>query len=279
MSTTVKEYLKAMKLEQREAHVSPTQAPPLFSDKLRVLVTEIRRQIISLGDDAPFAKIYVLKRDLAFYLISWWASDRAGDLGRMMAVEISRLPNGYLMLNHTVGKTVRRAQGDLVVIPNLPEDLVMDPVLALDELVGFMRLHRLNPVTNYVFRTLRRPAHTSLTDNPFLSDDATRRLRVYFSQLGFPATAFTGHSNRSGSATTLLLLGVSKERVKAHVRWATDQMLVHYTRVEDVMGLSATVSVLRDSVVQPSQGSSRSDEVAQQYEFLNSAAGAIPAYD
>jgi hypothetical protein len=86
MSTTVKEYLKDMKLEQREAHVSPTQAPPLFSDKLRVLVTEIRRQMVSLGDDASFMKIYILKRDLAFYLISWWASDRAGDLGKMMAV-------------------------------------------------------------------------------------------------------------------------------------------------------------------------------------------------
>ena len=82
ISPEVREYLKAMKLEQREAHVLPTQAPPLFSDKLRVLVTEIRRQIIALGDDAPFQKIYILMRDLAFYLISWWASDRAGDLGK-----------------------------------------------------------------------------------------------------------------------------------------------------------------------------------------------------
>jgi len=117
-----------------------------------------------------------------------------------------------------------------------------------------------------------------LTDSPFLSGDATRRLRWYFDQLGFPAESYTAHSHRSGSATTLLLHGVSQEKVKSLVRWATDHMLLHYTRVDDVMGLSDTVSVLKESVLQHSHESSSSDELGHQYELLNKAAGAVPAY-
>jgi len=52
-------------------------------------------------------------------------------------------------------ETVRQAQGDIVVIPTVPEDPIMDPVLALDELVKFMQDNKFNPITNYVFRTLR----------------------------------------------------------------------------------------------------------------------------
>jgi hypothetical protein len=49
-SGEVKKYLKALGLEQREAHVSPLQAPPLFSDKIRVLIAEIDRRILALGN-------------------------------------------------------------------------------------------------------------------------------------------------------------------------------------------------------------------------------------
>lgn len=42
-STEVKKWLKAASVEQRRAHVTPRQAPPIFSTHLRLLVTEISR--------------------------------------------------------------------------------------------------------------------------------------------------------------------------------------------------------------------------------------------
>jgi integrase len=58
---------------------------------------------------------------------------------------------------------------------------------------------------------------------------------MYFGALGLGGQNFTAHSSRAGCATTLLMLGVSKEKVKAHARWATDQMVKHYTRLDEVL--------------------------------------------
>ena len=277
-SLNVKQYLKAMGLEQRAAHVSPSQAPPLFSDKLRLLVTEIKRQIRKTDDQTHYANIYVLKRDLAFFLVSWWAADRAGDLGKIMGVEMTKLPNGFLMMNHTLGKTIRESRGELVIIPSTPEDPVMDPILALTNLVGFMKSHNLDPISNYVFRPTQRPRHTTLSNKPFTSSDATSRMQVYFSKLGLQDLKLTAHSARAGCATTLLLLGVSKDKVKAHARWATDQMIKHYTRVDEVFSQKETVAVLKNAVETYENGVCISDSVSALYDILNQGVGQSPAF-
>jgi hypothetical protein len=107
--------LKALGLEQRESHVTPTQAPPLFSDKIKILITEIDRRCEALKADASFVQKYVFKRDKVFFLVSWWAADRAGGLGRMMGVEITRLANVFFVVESYVredNKGVKRPDSD-----------------------------------------------------------------------------------------------------------------------------------------------------------------------
>jgi hypothetical protein len=80
-SAEVKKWLKAASVEQRHAHVTPRQAPPIFSTHLRLLVTEICCRISALSSTAPFLPDgFVLYRDLAFFLIQWFAGIALGIL-------------------------------------------------------------------------------------------------------------------------------------------------------------------------------------------------------
>jgi hypothetical protein len=273
-SVEVKKYLKALGLEQRESHVTPTQAPPLFSDKIKILITEIDRRCEALKADASFVQKYVFKRDKAFFLVSWWAADRAGDLGRMMGVEITRLANGFFLLNHMLGKTIRESRGQTVIVPSLGNDKVMDPVAALTELVAFMQSGNLDPIHNFIFRPTVSPSHSRVSETKFFtSGDATSRMRLYFGSLGLGDENFTAHSSRAGCATTLLLLGVSKDKVKAHARWATDQMVKHYTRVDEVLAQSGTVEILKKAVEEGEDGCSEAERIGSLYKLLNEGVG------
>jgi hypothetical protein len=276
----VKKYLKALGLEQRKAHISPVQAPPLFSDKIRILINEIDRRLKELGEGGLFAQKYMLKRDRAFFLVSWWAADRAGDLGRMMRIEMTRLPNGFLLLNHTVGKTIRESKGQSVIIPTLGDDPVMDPVVALEELVSFMKLGGMDPLHDYIFRPSERYLHKAISSSKFFtSANATSRMQLYFESMGLQDKNFTAHSSRAGCATTLLMLGVSKERVKAHARWVTDAMVKHYTRVDEVMAQTETVAKLKEAVALREDGGSAANDVGILYAFLNDGVGQTPAFE
>ncbi len=67
-SHRVQKYVKAIRLQQVEAHVTPKQAVPLFSDKIRWLAGEICGRLSSLeaNSDSEFIQIYIYLRDLAF---------------------------------------------------------------------------------------------------------------------------------------------------------------------------------------------------------------------
>ena len=90
-SKFVKDWLKSAYKEQRLARVTPSQAPPIFSTHLRLLAAEIARRIAVLPSTAPFfPDKFCLLRDRCFFLIQWFAGDRAGDLGNSVGKEVSR---------------------------------------------------------------------------------------------------------------------------------------------------------------------------------------------
>ena len=125
-SPLVKEWLKASYCEQRRARITPHQAPPVFSDHLRYLVSVIRSRL-----DRPangfLPERFALLRDMAFFLTQWFSGDRAGDLGQTVGKEVTRLECGSFLYNHTMGKTIRQSDGDLVVVPAIPEEPSLCP--------------------------------------------------------------------------------------------------------------------------------------------------------
>ena len=273
-STFVKDWVKAAFKEQRVAHVTPQQAPPIFSTHLRLLAAEIARRISSLPLDAPlFPEKFCLFRDRAFFLIQWFSGDRAGDLGFSFGREVVRHETGALILKHVVGKTIRRSGSQILIVPAIPEDLLVCPVRAFDEYVSLCRENDMDLRQSYLFPPLSQPKRQSARDAPFTSDCATKRIRLYISDDVLPNVS--AHGARAGCATTLLLLGASKEEVMDHCRWASDRVCKQYHQLERVTRVHGSALRLKEGVLE--SGDNSADAAAAFYESLNNGEHKSPA--
>lgn len=274
-SPHVKNFLKGVGKEQRAAHVTPQQSPPIFSDTLRLISAEIMGRLrVFVGPDLSR---FVLLRDRAFFLALWWVGDRAGDLGLSKGVEVTRLLDGSLFMNHTLGKTLRESDGSLLLLPSVVGEPLLDPVKAMDEYVEFCSSIGIDVVTKYLFRPLNASGNrVSVQDSPFTSNDANSRLRVYCKSLGIPALKSHGH--RSGCAITLALLGVSQEQVMEHCRWGSSFIFKHYTKVGRVERLRGSAGALRDAVVPDANGVSAVDAATDFYRAMNDGVGFSRAF-
>lgn len=274
-SPLVKNFLKGVGKEQRAAHVTPKQSPPIFSDTLRLVSAEICGRLQVVGGSI-FSR-FVLLRDLAFFLALWWVGDRAGDLGQSKGVEVTRLLDGSLLLNHTLGKTLRESDSSLLLLPSVLDEPLLDPVSALDKYVAFCTSNGIDVVTKYLFRPLNASGkRTFVQDKPFSSNDANSRLRVYCESLGIPALKSHGH--RSGCAITLALLGVSQEQVMEHCRWSSSFIFKHYTKVGRVERLRGSAGTLRDAVIPGVDGVSAADAATKFYRAMNDGVGFTRAF-
>lgn len=246
-SFRVRKYIKAIRLEQAEAHVTPHQAVPIFSDKIRWLAGEIRRRLETPECPTSFISRYIFYRDLAFFLCLWWAGDRAADLGRCKACEVTRIDRGDLLFNHTIGKTIRENGSSLIIIPRLDEG-EMDPAKAVQDMVDFAAGSGLILADGYLFRPTSAD-RKSLVNKPFAGNNPNNRLKVYFA--GSEDTTdrnLRSHGNRAGVAATLRILGATEQQVMDHCKWATQKTFKHYTEVEKVSRMQGTVKLLRDAV-------------------------------
>ncbi|VDI64552.1 Hypothetical predicted protein, partial [Mytilus galloprovincialis] len=104
-SLEVKNYLKAIQLEQAKSHVQQKQAKPLFLGKLKSVCEylDARLQNPSLS----LAEKYVVLRDQAFFKLQYFSGDRANDLGLVLIQEVKRFQGSSgIIFSHTVGKTL-----------------------------------------------------------------------------------------------------------------------------------------------------------------------------
>lgn len=272
-SEDIKGWVKACAREQQRRRVPVKQARPVFSTHLRLLVKEIMFRLAGLPAGEPlFPRRFPLLRDWAFFTTQWFCGDRAGDLGRALGREVVRLDDGSLLYNHTVGKTIREADGQLLVVPRVPDDPSLCPVAALDRYVAACKEGSVDLLRGYLFPPTASPRHLSIKDGPLSSTAATKRLRLYL-----PEDSLTAHGARAGCAITLLMLGASKEVVMEHCRWATAQVCRHYAKLERVRRLDSSARLLQ-SGVSASGGVPEADSAAYLYELLNSGFGQTPAF-
>ena len=273
-STFVKDWLKAAYKEQRLARVTPHQAPPLFSTHLRLLAAEISRRIASLPPSAPlFPEKFCLFRDRAFFLIQWFSGDRAGDLGRAVGQEVSRHSTGALILKHTIGKTIRQSGSQILVVPHIPEDSLVCPVRAFDDYVEVCKSGGIDLKGGFLFPPLLAPKRNSVRNAPFNSAAATKRVRLYISPDVLPDVS--AHGARAGCATTLLLLGASKDEVMDHCRWASERVCKQYHQLQKVSRIKGSALRLKDGLLASDEKSA--DSAAAFYESLNNGEHQAPA--
>jgi hypothetical protein len=220
---------------------------------------------------------FVLLRDRAFYLALWWVGDKTGDLGQSKGVEVTRLRDGFLFLNHTLGKTICESDGSLLLLPRVVDEPLLDPVSALQEYVDFCSVNGIDVLNRFLFcPTNASGRHKTVQESTFSSNDANSCLRTYCKSLGIPALKSHGH--RSSVAITLALLGVSQEQVMEHCRWGSSFNYKHYTKVGRVERFKDSAGVLRDSVVRDSSRFSSSDAATAFYRDMNEGVGFSRAF-
>ena len=214
MSPSLKQYLKFVKEEQAQAHVSPKQAKPIFLTKLKTIASYIDRQL--QRTDLTILERFVLVRDQALLKLQFFAGDRASDVGQVLVQEI-RVLSDYtgLLFNHTFGKTLR---GDgkfnrFVVKRCDVRDIC--PVRGLEEYFRVAKLHGIDLSSGYLFRPVLG-GKTVLNDSMSYSA-IYERLKTYLSVLGIDEGE-TPHSMRAGCAVTLALSGsVETKDVMNHI--------------------------------------------------------------
>ena len=78
-SKLVKDYLAAVRIEQLEPRVLPSQAVPFFISDLAAVAAHIGSHVNK--NDVSSSQLFILTRDQAFFKTLFFAGDRAGELG------------------------------------------------------------------------------------------------------------------------------------------------------------------------------------------------------
>ena len=100
---SVKRYQSLVLEEQTTARTFPTQAIPIFLDKLRIICSYLRDRIVT--PSLKPSNIYILSRDLAFFSLDFFSGDRGSDLGQVKSADVLHLPDGEgFLINQVFGK-------------------------------------------------------------------------------------------------------------------------------------------------------------------------------
>jgi integrase len=233
-SKLVKDYLSAMRVEQLEARVLPSQADPFFISDLAAVA---RYNGIRVNEPGLSPKeLFVSTRDQAFLKTLFFAGDRAGDLGKVKTQELLYFPRKEgLLFNHVLTKTLRDGTSNLFSLKRYRRDPSLCPVTAIEVYIAVSELMGIPLRDGYLFRPLTPSGEVALT--PLDSTAAQSRLATYVQLLPhvFGKRRITLHGLRSGCAISLAMSGLDLQTIMSHVGWKTPGTARHYLRMEQVL--------------------------------------------
>ena len=188
---------------------------------------------------------YIYARNLAFFL-SFFAGDRASDLGRIFTKEVLTLPDdeGFLF-KHNFGKTLTGKYSNTFMVKKCSNTTVC-PVSNLCLCVQLCDLMAVNLRGGHLFRTTNK---STVSTSPFIGSAVANRLVQQFKTLDIH-NGESMHSFRSGCSITLSLLGVTSEEVARHVVWRSLDTAEYYTQIKKVMNISSGAVAPASSVAQ-----------------------------
>ena len=228
------QYLAAVRVEQLESRVLPTQAGPFFISDLAAVAAHIGSCITK--HDPSSSQLFVLTRDQAFFKTLFFAGDRAGDLGRVKTQELLYFPRKEgLLFNHVLTKTLRDGSSNLFPLKRYTKDLSLCPVTAIEVYISVSELLGISLRQGYLFRPTTPSGEVAI--GPLDSSAAQSRLSTYVRELPlvFGSRRITLHGLRSGCAISLAMSGVDLQTVMDHVGWKTPSTARHYLRMERVL--------------------------------------------
>ncbi|XP_052067764.1 uncharacterized protein LOC127707263 [Mytilus californianus] len=243
-SLEVKNYLKAIQLEQAKSHVQQKQAKPLFLGKLKSVCEylDARLQNPSLS----LAEKYVVLRDQAFFKLQYFSGDRANDLGLVLIQEVKRFQGSSgIIFSHTVGKTLGNGKVNEFSVFRM-EDKVICPVFALERYIEGAKNLGVTIETGYLFRTLNLN-RTMVLDMPVSSSTMNDRLKKYLTKLCL-YEGETPHGIRGACAITMALSGINTHDAMDHIGWSSNSSFKRYSRISKMVGRGSVGSLMRHIV-------------------------------
>ena len=197
---SVKRYQSLVLEEQTIARTFPTQAIPIFSDKLRIICSYLRDRIAT--PSLKPSNLYILSRDLAFSL-GFFSGDRGSDLGQVKSADVLHLPDGVgFLINQVFDKTLRGEGNNVFDIKRIPNSPYC-PVTNLRYYLALAQKVSIVLKEGFLFRVTDRRGH--VLDKAFLGSAVANRLKKHLKDLQL-CDGETMHSFRSGCSITLCLL-------------------------------------------------------------------------
>lgn len=245
---SVREYYLMVLEEQALYRTFPSQAVPIFLDKVNSLCRYLRSQLKEKQKN-PTA-VYILARDLAFFSIDFYSGDRGSDLGRVKSVDILSLPDneGYIF-NQRFGKTLRGNGSNVFAIKKV-ENSPSCPVSNLRCYLTLTKKMSINLESGYLFRATDHRGYIS--EAPFVGSTVANRLKKHLDDAGL-SDGETMHSFRSGCSITLAALGSQYADIARHVGWKSMKTALYYTQFEKVCSQNDVSSLLSNSTAAAEQ--------------------------
>ena len=270
--------LRDLRSEQLSAGVTPAQAKPLFSQKLRVLSVEMLRVLGSGVHMEPGTRFGIL-RARAMLLLDAHSLKRGSELGQTLVQSVLRMPDDSGMLfNYVWGKTLRTGSAHVFGVLRLHHDAeAMCPIVALDayvkgaEELGVVLSGEL--ARGYLFRPWRGPEAPG-GDTPLSAAQLASNLSFWLSRCGIH-DGETVHGLRSGGALEAAIRGSTLSQVMDKAFWSSAKTANHYMKFWQVLSLSVAGASAPCSTPGRATGAGLS---ASEYEALDSLAGFFRAF-
>lgn len=262
---SVKQYLKLVQEEQAIARVFPTQAIPLFYNKICKLCEFLHEQ--TFKPSCPASQRFLFARDLAFFSLDFFSGDRASDLGRVFTKEVMISPDrSTLLFNHTFGKTLRGKGSSNTFRVKKCQNRTVCPVENFHLYTKLCDLMGIDLRRGYLFRSLDRKGRVS--ESPFTGSAVANRLSLHLKTLGIHEGE-TMHSFRSGCSITLSLMGVSAEDVARHVGWKSTITSEYYSQCKKVMDSERAATALAAATATGDDSNPLASSLSEAYQSHN----------
>ena len=271
--SSVKNYYSTVLEEQTLARALPSQAVPIFLDKLKALCCHLRKLVVT--PDLKASTRFILARDLAFFSVDFFSGDRGSDLGRVMSADVLYRDgdHGYLF-NQVFGKTLRGNSSNVFGIKPVVGTPCC-PVANLRFYVSLASKMSIDLGAGFLFRVL--DPHGNILDCLFMGSAAGNRLKKHLKELSLDEGE-TMHGFRSGCSITLSLLGISYDEVAKLVGWKSTNMAVYYCQAEKVMSDKDASSVLSLSALEHPTKSSIAEDLGKVFRDRNFLKGFRPLF-
>ena len=244
--SSVKKYHSVVLEEQTISRIFPKQAVPMIPDKLKLLCSHLREQVVPPKITASTR--YIFERNLAFFSPDFFSGDRGSD--DVLSLEDGK---GYLV-NQVFGKSLRGNCRNIFGVKPVPS-FPSCPVKNVSFYGSLAKMIWIDLNSGYLFRIC--DCKDNILDAPFAGSTVENRLQKHLRELMLD-DGETLHRFRSGCSITLSLLGVPYVEVAKLVGWRGVDMASYYYQYDKVTPDEDAGSILSRAAKPASSTSSSS---------------------